>query len=60
MSSHGYVFWMQPEVFNMACVFFPLLVWQVLRRRDELRGRDLFLLAVGGALSCGIVVVTAM
>ena len=22
-----YVFWMQPEVFNMACLFFPLLLW---------------------------------
>jgi hypothetical protein len=45
-----YVFWMQPEVFNMACVFFPLLIWQVLRRREIFRGRDLLLLAVAGAL----------
>ena len=28
-----YVFWMQPEVFNMACTFFPLAIWSVLRGR---------------------------
>jgi len=30
-----YVFWMQPEVFNMACVFFPLAIWSVLRGRPR-------------------------
>ncbi|HTQ81441.1 MAG TPA: hypothetical protein VMM92_15690 [Thermoanaerobaculia bacterium] len=46
-----YVFWMQPEVFNMACIFFPLLLWQHLRRRGgEERWRDLLLLAGSGAL----------
>jgi len=30
-ASFVYVFWMQPEVFNMACTFFPLAVWAVLR-----------------------------
>jgi hypothetical protein len=45
-----YVFWTQPEVFNMACVFFPLLIWQVVRRRAVFRDRDLALLAVAGAL----------
>ena len=46
-----YVFWMQPEVFNMACIFFPLLLWQHLRRRGEAeRPRDLVLLGLAGAL----------
>jgi hypothetical protein len=45
-----YVFWMQPEVFNMACVFFALLLWQALRRREVFRRRDLALLALAGAL----------
>lgn len=45
-----YVFWMQPEVFNMACLFFPLLLWQVLRRRDVWTTRDHVLLAGAGAL----------
>src|SRR5882724_704669 len=38
-------------VFNMACIFFPLLLWQHLRRREgEESGRDLLLLAGAGAL----------
>jgi hypothetical protein len=45
-----YVFWMQPEVFNMACLFFPLLVWQALRRRVEWERRHYWLLAGAGAL----------
>jgi hypothetical protein len=45
-----YVFWMQPEVFNMACLFFPLLLWQVLRRRAVWRRRDHWLLAGAGLL----------
>jgi hypothetical protein len=45
-----YVFWMQPEVFNMACVFFALLVWQVLRERAAFHGGHLALLALAGAL----------
>jgi hypothetical protein len=45
-----YVFWMQPEVFNMACVFFPLLAWLHLRRLPQWRGRDYWLLAGAGAL----------
>ena len=45
-----YVFWMQPEVFNMACLFFPLLLWQTLRRRVEWRRLDYWLLAGAGAL----------
>lgn len=45
-----YVFWMQPEVFNMACAFFPLLVWHVLRKKDVWRGRDYTLMAGAGVL----------
>jgi hypothetical protein len=30
-----YVFWMQPEVFNMACTFFPLAIWAVVRGRQR-------------------------
>ncbi len=44
-----YVFWMQPEVFNMACVFFPLLIWQAIRGRQVFGRRDLLLLAAAGA-----------
>lgn len=45
-----YVFWMQPEVFNMACVFFPLLLWQWLRKKEVWRTSDYWLLAGAGAL----------
>jgi len=45
-----YVFWMQPEVFNMACVFFALLAWQALREREAFGRRHLALLGIAGAL----------
>jgi len=45
-----YVFWMQPEVFNMACLFFPLLLWHHLRKREVWDARDYWLLAGAGAL----------
>lgn len=45
-----YVFWMQPEVFDMACAFFPLLIWQVVRRRQLWSWREHLLLAVAGLL----------
>jgi len=48
-----YVFWMQPEVFNMACVFFALLAWHALRRRESFGGRELaglLLMAAAGLL----------
>jgi len=45
-----YVFWMQPEVFNMGCVFFPLLLWQVLRKKDVWTRSDYWLLAGAGLL----------
>jgi hypothetical protein len=46
----AYVFWLQPEVFNMACVFFPLLIWQALRRRPRWGRREHLLLALAGVL----------
>lgn len=45
-----YVFWMQPEVFNMACTFFPLAIWAVLRDRPRWGWRDHALLAAAGLL----------
>ncbi len=45
-----YVFWMQPEVFNMACLFFPLLLWHRLRKKEVWSSRDYWLLAGAGAL----------
>jgi hypothetical protein len=51
-----YVFWLQPEVFDMACVFFPLLIWQVVRRRQVWSWREPALLAVAGlVLAAGFV-----
>ena len=49
-AAFSYVFWMQPEVFNMACVFFPLLLWHVLRKKEVWEARDYWLLAGAGAL----------
>jgi hypothetical protein len=46
----AYVFWLQPEVFDMACAFFPLLIWQVVRRRPEWSWREPALLVVAGLL----------
>ncbi len=45
-----YVFWLQPEVFDMACAFFPLLIWQVVRRRQVWSWREPALLGVAGLL----------
>ncbi|HEX2164719.1 MAG TPA: hypothetical protein VHM02_12280 [Thermoanaerobaculia bacterium] len=30
-----YVFWIHPEVFDMACVFFPLAIWAAVRHRPR-------------------------
>lgn len=46
----AYVFWMQPEVFNMACLFFALLIWHALRGKPDWRRRDYGLMALAGAL----------
>ncbi len=45
-----YVFWMQPEVFNMACLFFALLIWLHLRGIPNWTSRHLTLMGLAGAL----------
>ncbi|MEM7048819.1 MAG: hypothetical protein AAF604_04130 [Acidobacteriota bacterium] len=45
-----YVFWMQPEVFNMACVFLPLALGWSLRQLPSLGRRHLLALVAAGAL----------
>jgi hypothetical protein len=51
-----YVFWLQPEVFDMACAFFPLLIWQVVRRRQVWSWREPALLGIAGlVLAAGFV-----
>ncbi len=45
-----YVFWMQPEVFNMACLFFALLIWLHLRGIPKWTSRHLLLMGFAGAL----------
>ena len=45
-----YVFWMQPEVFNMACLFFALLIWLHLRGIPNWNSRHLLLMGLAGAL----------
>jgi hypothetical protein len=52
----SYVFWMQPEVFDMACAFIPLLIWQVVRRRQVWSWREPALLGFAGlVLAVGFV-----
>jgi hypothetical protein len=46
----SYVFWLQPEVFDMACAFFPLLIWQVVRRHEVWTWREPALLVLAGLL----------
>lgn len=46
----AYVFWMQPEVFNMAAVFFVLLAWQWVRSRESWGWRELLALVAAGCL----------
>ena len=45
-----YVFWIQPEVFDMTVVFFALLAWQVVRRREGWSWREPLALALAGGL----------
>jgi hypothetical protein len=49
-ASFAYVFWMQPEVFNMACLFFAVLIWLHVRRFSEWTLRHGLLLALAGVL----------
>ncbi|HEX2254062.1 MAG TPA: hypothetical protein VHQ65_12400 [Thermoanaerobaculia bacterium] len=51
-----YVFWIHPEVFNMACVFFPLAAWAWLRGRPRWgRWEYLALVVAGGLLAAAFV-----
>lgn len=52
----AYAFRLEPEVFVMACVFFPLLIWQRQRRVLATGRNDLALLALAGAL-LGVVLI---
>jgi hypothetical protein len=49
-AAFAYAFRLEPDVFLMACVFFPLLAWQRLRKHPELRRNQLAVLAGAGAL----------
>ena len=49
-AAFAYAFRMEPTVFLMACVFFPLLVWRRLRALDRWDRRHLALLAAAGLL----------
>ena len=51
-----YAFRREPEVFLMACVFFPLLAWRSLRRSFQERRRDLAVLAGAGVLLGAVLV----
>lgn len=45
-----YVFWLQPEVFNMACTFFPLAIWAGLRGRPQWGWKAYGLLFLAGLM----------
>ncbi|HUO85921.1 MAG TPA: hypothetical protein VM617_00910, partial [Thermoanaerobaculia bacterium] len=45
-----YVFWIHPEVFDMACVFFPLAIWAAMRHRPHWGRWEYAGLAVAGLL----------
>jgi hypothetical protein len=47
-AAFAYVFWIHPEVFDMACVFFPLAVWAGVRHRRAWGWREHALLAFAG------------
>lgn len=46
----SYVFLAQPEVFNMTCVFLPLVVWLAWRRRESWGRRELAVIVASGVL----------
>lgn len=52
----AYAFRLEPDVFVMACAFFPLLIWQRLRKAPGTGRNDLALLALAGVL-LGVVLV---
>lgn len=45
-----YVFWIHPEVFDMACVFFPLAIWAAIRHRPRWGWWEIGGLAAAGLL----------
>lgn len=49
-AAFAYAFRLEPEVFLMACAFFPLLAWQRLRKKLAEPRKDLVVLAGAGAL----------
>ncbi len=46
----AYAFRLEPDVFVMACAFFPLLIWQRLRKAPGMDRNHLALLALAGVL----------
>lgn len=51
-----YVFWIQPEVFNMACVFFAVAIWLKVRAVERLGRRELALVGLAGLLLAAVFV----
>ncbi len=49
-ASFVYVFWIHPEVFDMACTFFPLAAWAAVRGRERWGWGELALVAGAGLL----------
>lgn len=49
-AAFAYVFWMQPEVFNMAAIFFALAAWQHVRVKERWATWEYVLVAAAGAL----------
>lgn len=50
----AYTFWLHPEVFNGACIFFALAAWHAVRKKERLRPRELSLLAGAGLLIAAV------
>ncbi len=55
-AAFAYAFRLEPEVFLMACVFFPLLAWRRLRTHPEWTRGHLAVLAGAGALLGALVI----
>lgn len=50
----AYTFWLHPEVFNGACIFFALAAWHDVRGKERPSHRDLALLAGAGVLIAAV------
>lgn len=46
----AYTFWLHPEVFNGACLFFALAAWHAVRKKERPGARDLAFMAGAGLL----------